>query len=128
VQRFIKQEQPCIESLKRTLSICDEVGMERKKHTQAIENARNKKFYDSESEYQTYVLDSQGRDEFENYIVNAKKKIFGSNHVEHIKEQQLTKLTKHAHLEVLINQWEESFNAIYDYDVQLMDSLSSGSN
>jgi len=92
--------------------------MERKKHTQAIENARNKKFYDSESEYQTYVLDSQGRDEFENYIVNAKKKIFGSNHVEHIKEQQLTKLTKHAHLAVLINQWEESFNAIYDYDVE----------
>jgi hypothetical protein len=60
--------------------------------------------------------------------MNAKKKIFGSNNVEHIKEQQLTKLTKHAHLEVLINQWEESFNAIYDYDVQLMDSLSSGSN
>jgi len=128
VQWFIKQEQPCIESLKRTLSICDEVEMDRKKHTQAIENAWNKKFYDNESEYQTYVLDSQGRDELENYIMNAKKKIFGSNNVEHIKEQQLTKLTKHAHLEVLINQWEESFNAIYDYDVQLMDSLSSGSN
>jgi len=45
VQQFIKQEQPCIESLKRTLSI-----------------------------YQTYVLDSQGKDEFENYIMNAKKR------------------------------------------------------
>jgi hypothetical protein len=50
------------------------VEMDRKKHTQAIENVQNKKFYDNESEYQTYVLDSQGRDEFENYIMNAKKR------------------------------------------------------
>jgi hypothetical protein len=78
--------------------------MDRKKHTQAIENARNKKFYDNGSEYQTYVVGSQGKVEFENYIMNAKKKIFGSNNIEHIKEQQLTKPTKCAHLAALITQ------------------------
>jgi len=121
VRRFIKQEQPCIESLKKTLSICDEVEMDRKKHTQAIENARNKKFYDNESEYQTYVIDSQGKDEFENYIINAKKKIFGSNNIELTQEKQLTRPTKRAQLAALITQWEQFFNMMHDYDTESID-------
>ncbi len=95
--------------------------MDRKKHTQAIENARNKKFYDNESEYQTYVVDSQGKDEFENYIMNAKKKIFGSNNIVPIKEKQLTRPTKRAQLAALITQWEEFFNMIHDYDAESID-------
>jgi len=95
--------------------------MDRKKHTQAIENARNKKFYDNESEYQTYVVDSQGKDEFENYIMNAKKKIFGLNNIEPIKEKQLTRPTKCAQLAALITQWEEFFNMMYDYDAESTD-------
>ena len=48
--------------------ICNDVATDRQNHIQAIEKSRNTNIYDNISEYQTFVLETQGKEEYEKYI------------------------------------------------------------
>jgi hypothetical protein len=46
--------------------------MDRKNHISAIEVTWNRKIFDNMNEYEAVVLESQGRDEYDKYILNIK--------------------------------------------------------
>jgi hypothetical protein len=57
------------------LHICQEVADDQSSHIQAIESARNKKIYDKLNEYQTFVVESQGKEEYDTFLHNTKQQI-----------------------------------------------------
>jgi uncharacterized protein with ATP-grasp and redox domains len=62
LRRLIKQQDPFIESMQKTSMICNDVATDRQNHIQAIETSRNTHIYDNISEYQTFVLETQGKE------------------------------------------------------------------
>jgi hypothetical protein len=77
LRRLINQQQAFSESLWKTTNICNEIAMGRKNHITAIEVTQNRKIFDSMNEYEAVVLESQGRDEYDKYILNIKNNCLG---------------------------------------------------
>ena len=65
---FQKQQRPSSESIRKIVTICQEVVEDRKKHIKAIELSRAKRIYDNLQEYQTHVIEVQGKDEYKDFI------------------------------------------------------------
>jgi ferric iron reductase protein FhuF len=76
------RHQQLSQSLTNVTSLCTEVGNERVSHIQAIESARGKRIYDSHTEYQTFVLDKQGKQAHNDYIQSIKHRLFGDRYLQ----------------------------------------------
>ncbi len=72
LRRLIQQQQAFSESLWKTTNICNEIAMDRKNYISAIEVTWNRKIFDNMNKYEAVVLESQGRDEYDKYILNIK--------------------------------------------------------
>jgi hypothetical protein len=82
VKKFLVRHQQLSQSLTNVTSLCTEVGNERVSHIQAIESARGKRIYDSHTEYQTFVLDKQGKQAHNDYIQSIKHRLFGDRYLQ----------------------------------------------
>jgi hypothetical protein len=104
---FQKQQRPFSESIRKTATICQEVAEDRKKHIKAIELSCAKRIYDNLQEYQTHVIEVQGKDECEDFIQNVKQEIFGTDNILSKETERLAKTPKYAHLATELTQWED---------------------
>jgi molecular chaperone GrpE (heat shock protein) len=104
MQSLLRQKLPLVDSIEKALTICMEVEEDRKNHIQAIEVSCNKKFYDNKTEYQIFVLETQGKEEYDDFINNIKKESFGPEYVHSINdEHRVEELSKHMHLVVKLS-------------------------
>jgi len=87
------------------IDICGEIMEDRKNHIEALENARRKKNYDNMAEYQTYVLETQGKDDFEKYIQKVKCEIFGEEAVQKLATDSANKVPKYLRLKNTTEKW-----------------------
>lgn len=60
-----------------TITVSHQVMEERKSHISAIEQARHKQIYDKHNEFTYSVIDSAGREDYDNFIHETKKDILG---------------------------------------------------
>jgi hypothetical protein len=100
---FQKQQGLLSESIRKIVTICQEVVEDRKKHIKAIELSRVKRIYDNLQEYQTHVIEVQGKDEYEDFIQDIKQEIFGTDNILLKETERLAKTPKCAEL----TQWED---------------------
>jgi dGTP triphosphohydrolase len=114
IRRFLKQQNLFTESLTKTAYLCDEIADDRSNHILAIETSRNKKIFDCMSEYQTHVLETQGREEYEEYIKEVKCEVFG---IEGPMDEQLKGIPRYMHLLTVKPKWEDIGNEFYQEDV-----------
>jgi hypothetical protein len=108
LHRFKKQQERLVDSIFKMIDICGEIMKYRKKHIEALENDRNKKNYDNMTEYQTYVLETQGKDDFEKYIQKIKCEFFGEEAVQKLATDSANKIPKYLRLKT--RQKSEQFN------------------
>jgi hypothetical protein len=108
LQRLLKQKLPYIDSIKKTIQLCDEIATNRKNHIQAIETSKNRKIFDNMNEYQTLTLETetQGKDEYDDYIQNVEKTIFGLDNDKTMDTEWMNKVPKYMHLANKLPYWE----------------------
>jgi hypothetical protein len=82
----------------------------------AFDASRRKKTFDNISDYHTFVLETQGREEYETYIHNIKRKIFGLNFVKSKAEEQRLKIPLCSRLSIIITQWEDRINELWEHE------------
>jgi hypothetical protein len=103
-------QQPNKTSLDKVCSIYHEIAEDRLAHIQAIEHARNKKIYDQACEYQTYVLEIQGKEEHDTYIHSAKQEIYGREHPQPIDTVRLSGISQLAYRNKEMQQQYQNLN------------------
>jgi hypothetical protein len=109
VLKLFQNQQPhFITSLHQVVRICEEIADDRRAHIEAIETARNKKIFDVDKQYQTEVLEQQGKLEHDEYIRSVKQTVFGATNIQSCKMATLAKLLWHQHLPDLIRAWVET--------------------
>ena len=64
-----KQQDTFTESMLKTSIIYDDIALDRKNHVHAIGTARHKNIYDHVTEYQTFVLETQGKAEMKSFYM-----------------------------------------------------------
>ncbi len=64
-----------------------------------------KKNDDNMTEYQTYVLEIQGKDDFEKQIQKVKCKIFGEEAVQQLATDSANKIPKYLRLKNMTEKW-----------------------
>ena len=69
--------------------------------------ARNTIVFDHMNEYQNVVLETQGREEYKNYIRNVKRKIFENEYENVMEINQKKKLQKFVILLDILLNWKE---------------------
>ena len=107
------RHQQLSQSLTNVTSLCTEVDNERVSHIQAIESARGKKIYDSHTEYQTFVLEKQGKQAHNDSIQSIKHRIFGDRYLQTNRPNDTVKgLSGYARLTHLIEPWQEMFHEL----------------
>ncbi len=92
IQIFIDQQPRFLNSIQKTISMCEEITTDRIAHIDAIEKARNRKIYDADKPYLTEVLEQRGRAEHEDYIKNVKRSVFGTETTQSTEMQSLLKV------------------------------------
>ena len=105
--RLLKQNHLFIKSLDKTVLLCKDLTDDRNNHIKAIETARNRIIFDHMNEYQNVVLETQGREEYKNYIHNVKRKIFENNYENVMEINQKKKLPKFVTLSEILPNWKE---------------------
>ncbi len=112
-KRLLRQQQPFTSSISALISLCTEAKAERSRHIEAIEHARNKKIYDSNSKYIDTVINNQGRDEYNDIIEAVKTNVFGrtSNANNTTKHNNSCKLSL---LSAQHEQWQQIIGEILD--------------
>jgi hypothetical protein len=105
--RLLKQNHLFIESVDKTVLLCKDLADDRKNHIKAIETARNTIVFDHMNEYQNVVLETQGREEYKNYIRNVKRKIFENEYENVMEINQKKKLQKFVILLDILLNWKE---------------------
>ena len=115
IKRLCNQHNPFINSVSMLISICIEIKDERIRHIEAIEYARNKKFYDSNTKYIDSVINNQGRDEYNNFIDEIKREVFehnsGASDAQHT-DKTSCKLTI---LSTQCEKWKQIIDEMPDY-------------
>mmetsp|Transcript_19587 Transcript_19587/g.27961 ORF Transcript_19587/g.27961 Transcript_19587/m.27961 type:complete len:144 (+) Transcript_19587:408-839(+) len=95
----MKQQEPFLDSLTATSTICKQVKEDRKNHILAIETSRRQKIFDSKTEYITTVIETQGAAEYEEFIHSMKKEILGHVNVPSLDIQHEKQKAKHLYLD-----------------------------
>jgi hypothetical protein len=111
--RLLKQQHLFIDSLEKTFTICNDIASDRKSRIHAIELARNRRIFDNMNEYHTVVIETQGKEDFDNYIRNAKQEIFGSKCVAAVEKEEKQKMPKHMRLTLLLPRWIETVERLH---------------
>jgi hypothetical protein len=88
---FQNQQRSFSKSIRKTVTVCQEVAEDRKKHIKAIELSRAKRIYDNLHEYQMHVIEVQGKEEYENFIKDVKQELFGIDNMLSKETEQLEK-------------------------------------
>ena len=107
LKRFSGQQEAFVESLEKTIAICQQVAQERQSHINAIEMARNKKIYDSKNEYIETVIANEGKAEYDNFIYEMKKDILGREKVAGLDTTSAPTPTKLMKLRQLCDKWQD---------------------
>ena len=86
--------------------------LDRQNHIQAIEVSRSKKLYDHINEYQTHVLETQGKAKYEEYIHSVKTSVFGVHNTKSLETERNEKVAKHVRLTTETELWERIMCAL----------------
>jgi hypothetical protein len=104
---FLNSATTFHDSIRETILICQETAKDRQNHINAIENARNKKVFDNLSEYQTYVIEHQGKEQYDEFIYGIKQAVFENTNMTPRELEGPAKLSKYSQLEIELGKWEE---------------------
>jgi len=118
LHQFKKQQERLVESIFKMTDRCGEIMEDRNNHIKALETARNKKIYDCMTEYQTYVLETQGKEDFEKYIQKFKHEIFGEEAVQQLAPDSTNKIPKYLQLKNTTEKWNNLMEEFFtDVDI-----------
>jgi hypothetical protein len=109
VIRFNRHQHELLTSMRKVISLCNEVAEERSHHIETIEKARNRKCFDHGAEYQMHVIEKQGRQEHDRYIQSVKNRIFGHIQSQSMSGIQQEKLSGYVRLLHLTEKWKDSY-------------------
>jgi hypothetical protein len=79
ISKQLADVMKCDKSIHQRIEFSKDLPDDRKIHIKAIEMACNRILFDHMNEYQDVVLETQGREEYENYTRNIKRQIIESN-------------------------------------------------
>jgi hypothetical protein len=102
-KRLLKQQEDFPKEVHSLITMCQDVAMDRDDNINAIETARGKRIFDKHCEFQTSIIESMGKDEFDRYTHQAKQEIFGTKNVKHI---DLEKQEKRLKSQCLLTEFE----------------------
>ncbi len=91
----------------KTVLLCKDLTDDRKNRIKATETARNRILFYHMDEYQNLVLETQGREEYENYICNIKQQIFENDYKNVMEMNQKIKSPKFVILSDIVLNWKE---------------------
>ena len=124
MQCFLNQQQSFQHSIRETIVICQETAEDRQNHINAIENSRNKKVFDNLNEYQTYVIEHQGKEQYDKFIHEIKQTVFENTNMTPIEVEKQTKMSKYNRLEIELGKWEKIVRLHYpNNDKDITDKL-----
>jgi hypothetical protein len=103
IRIFGNQLSLYITSMELLIAICSETNEDRMNHIQAIEEARNKKNFDCDKQYQTYVIEQQRKQKHEEYIASIKQDMFGITESD---AKNLSRLPSHQQQTYLLIPWK----------------------
>jgi hypothetical protein len=107
VKRLLSQHPHLTASIHNAIHTCEEMQTERTNHIEAIQQARNKKLYDTEREYQTEVLEQQGWDAYEHYIRSVKQTVLGIDSTQTTEADNRKKAKGHQKIPYYLPAWNE---------------------
>jgi hypothetical protein len=58
------------------------------------------------AEYQSFVVETQGKDEYDKYIHGIKQRIFGEKNVEPLRKDSCQRTPKYVQLRKMTSKWE----------------------
>ena len=105
--RLMNQQNPFIASLEAASTTCKLVEDDRRIHILAIETSRWKKIFDSKTEYITTVIETQGGEEYEEFIHKIKQGVFGPENIPSLEAQREARLPKYLYLAQQTEHWQE---------------------
>jgi SRSO17 transposase len=68
IRRLLKYHALLVTSLTKTQQLCNEIAEDRRNHIQAIEHARQQRFFDNMNEFQSAAIESQGKREYHEFL------------------------------------------------------------
>ena len=104
------QQEQWMEAVTQAISILNEIQQDRKNHISAIENKRGKTIFDKYNEYIPALLETQGKEEFDELTLQLKNNIFGNEHVSMIATQRDS--SKITQLQNEITKWTVFYTTI----------------
>jgi len=82
MKRILNQQPKLLTSMRNSVTLCHNIMEDRANHVQAIEYSRQKVCYDNMNEFQDAVIDTQGQEEYQEFLQNIKSQIFEDEFIE----------------------------------------------
>jgi hypothetical protein len=108
MKRILNQQPKLLTSMRNSVTLCHNIMKDRANHVQAIEYSRQKVCYDNMNEFQDAVIDTQGQEEYQEFLQNIKSQIFKDEFIENKMENtKNNRISANNRLEEYIAVWND---------------------